>query len=173
MNIISIDSAKAHIGIYIKTNKEYHETITTTKLNNDNEKYQHIYIRITDLCLDNKIEVAFLEDYPFSIGNSRSITALAEVKGIILLALYNQNIKIIKVNPSTWQAMVKLELPKKQKAKVYIEAVNKFYNKSFESTDECDAYMMLISMYYIYKGVVKTDSHLKLQKKMMAVGDIF
>jgi Holliday junction resolvasome RuvABC endonuclease subunit len=175
MNIVSIDSAKANIGIFIiseKTKIEISTTISTTTKKTNAEKYLHIKKSIEKLCQENNIEVAFIEDYTYSIKRSQAVTSLAEVKGIILVTLYEFKIPVIKVNPQTWKAMAKLSLPEK-KNKEYIKVVNNFYKKEFKTSDECDAYMMLLSMYYIYQGVVKTDGHLILQKKMKAIGNIF
>lgn len=174
MNIISIDSAKANIGIYIrKGNSELYTTINTTKKKTKADKYLHIRNEMKRLCEENKIKLAFLEDYTFSVKRSQSVTSLAEVKGLILITLYELDISVIMVNPSTWKAMCKLALPSKKNKKEYVDSVNAYYKKMFKSTDECDAYLMLLSMYYICKGVVKTDSHLILQKKMKAFGNIF
>lgn len=171
MNIISIDPSKANTGIYIKTNKdEYFCTISTKKQKTEAEKYKMIYETFYYNCKTHGIKMAFIEDYAYS--GHRSMTSLAEVKGIILLALYNNNIPVIKVAPSTWQALCKLDLPR-TKNKEYVNQVNQFYKKDFKTSDECDAYMMLVSMCYIWKGAVKTDSHLKLQKKMKGIGQIF
>lgn len=171
MNIISIDPSKANTGVYMKWyDREHFYTINTSKLKTEAEKYQKIWNEIYLNCQAYDMKMAFIEDYAYS--GHRSMTSLAEVKGIILFALYNNNIPVIKVTPSTWQALCKLDLPK-TKNKEYVNQVNQFYKKDFKTSDECDAYMMLVSMCYIWKGVIKTDSHLKLQKKMKAIGEIF
>jgi Holliday junction resolvasome RuvABC endonuclease subunit len=173
MNIISIDSSKSNTGIYIKSKHEHYTTICTTKLKTEKEKYIFIHDEFRKLCEKHQIEIAFLEDYAFSrFGNSSSVSSSGEVKGIIMYILYSLSIPVIKVSPTTWKMLSRLALPKK-KNKKYVADVNTFYRKTFSTPDECDAYMMLLSMFYIWQGLIKTDSHLKYKKQMSNIGDIF
>ena len=174
MNIISIDPAKANIGIYIKSGKkEHYTTINTTKEKTTKDKYLHIQKSIRELVKQYNIQVAFIEDYAYSIIRSQSVTKLAEVKGILLAVMYEHNIEVVKVNIQTWKGLAKVKLPDKARKKDYINIVNSYYKKQFKTTDECDAYMIALAMYSVYKGVIKTDSHLILQKKMKEIGKIF
>ena len=173
MNIISIDSSKVSTGLYIKLKDKAFSMCIDTHGMTDKEAYIFIQGKMQNIIEKYKIEVAFIEDYPFNTKNSRSVTVLAEIKGIIMAELYKRNVYVIKVPIPTWQGLCKGVLPKKSAKKKYLEHVEKYYNKKFKTTDEADAYMIIIVMYLIYKGLTKTDGHVKLQKKMRALGKLF
>ncbi|GAG89299.1 unnamed protein product, partial [marine sediment metagenome] len=111
MNIISIDPSKASTGVYIKTDIEVYKSTISTNGMSENIGYRHISGIIKSSLDYYNIEVAFLEDYPYKLKESRSNTVMAEVKGIIKYALYSRNIPIILVPISTWKALCKGAFP--------------------------------------------------------------
>lgn len=174
MNIISIDPSLSSTGVYIKLDKEgISRSIVTTKLKTESEKYNYIYDELKKLILEYDIKVCFIEDYAFNYKNSRSITRLAEVKGIITFLMYRYNIDVLKVPIMTWKSLAHFIPADNKASKGYTKKINKYYKKEFQTSDECDAYLILVAMYYIYKGVCKVDSHLILQRKLKAMGELF
>jgi Holliday junction resolvasome RuvABC endonuclease subunit len=175
MNLMSIDPSKRSLGLYVIANKHpFSETIKSERKEEDVEIYNKLKCQLEGIVSYCKIELIFLEDYAFSrFGKSRASSSLAEITGIIKMLAYSQGCKIITVPISTWKSFFH-GLPVK-KDKKYVEFVNKWYNKGivFNTADECDAFMIMQAMHYIYRGICKSESQLNLRNKMLKIGEIF
>ena len=170
MNIMSIDPGLAAMGIYIyKKGKE--DVFFTIKAKKDwslVEKLKNIRESLIKSINENKIDVVVCEDYAITGFKRASGATLAEVKGVIkYICNFECKIKGFILMPiSTWKSIhKKLGLPK-NKTKKYVEKVNKAYDQKFKTPDETDAYLMLVAIYRIYKGVCFTDAQIKIKKRL-------
>lgn len=176
MNKMAIDPGKKSLGIYI--NKDNNQDISLVIKSNKNESEKIIFQRIKEtiefLIKEHNIYLIFIEGYAISkFGKSISTPYLVEIIGIIKAVIATSKIckGYITVPISTWKSMFK-SLPK-YKNKKYIEMVNKMFTKEFNSTDEVDAYLIMVSMYFIWKGVIKTNTQLKLRTEMQKFGSVW
>lgn len=179
MNIISIDPGKLSLGYFIckRDKTKISGTIKSKRTEDLKTIYERIAGEIERLKEEHQIEAAFLEGYSFgSFGKSKSVSHLAEVIGIvkyILLKGQSPPIRIIVVPIGTWKAALqKVYLPK-TKGKKYLAYVNDHFKRKFETCDEADAFMITVAMYYVSKGFVCTDSHLRLKKEMDQIEGLF
>lgn len=165
MNIMTIDPGKIKTGIFIKTDS-YTKSflINNTKCKNDYEIFKNLYYEIQEIIYEHNIEIIFIEDYAFAYKKSRSVTSLGEIKGMIKSSIYTidnrvgvNKPKIYYLPIQLWKSYINKEVRAlKKKNKRYRETINKLYNKNFKSTDECDAYLMMVAIHLILKGVIKT-----------------
>jgi Holliday junction resolvasome RuvABC endonuclease subunit len=175
MNKMSIDPSKRSLGIYITSgNNIISHTIKAGGKEDEPIIYARINSHLKEIIEQYHISLIFLEDYAFStFGKSRASSSLAEIAGIIKMLAFSTNCQIIKISISTWKSFFH-GLPVK-KNKAYTEFVNKRYNKGevFKNPDECDAFMIMQACHYIYRGVCKTDSQVKLRNQMLKIGGVF
>lgn len=167
-NLISIDPSKNSIGIFVKqkTGKEMIGTIKN-EFKTERQLFLNIENRLTGFLDFYNISVCLIEDYAFHIKNTRSLTSLAEMKGLIKFFILKRNIKIINVPISTWKHFSKIKVKKAQskKSKVaYIDQAKSIYKKDFNSTDEVDAFLMYYSLMMIKKGILHSNTDLKLKE---------
>lgn len=167
---ISIDPSKNSTGILIATD-DYHQSFTMIIDEKDDESVYFVKIAnaIKNIIKQHKIEAAIIEDYAFSRSTHRSFTILAEIKGIILLELYKQNLKVIKIGISSWKTFSKIYETNKKSKKGKANYINQAflnYGLKFNSTDEVDAYLMLNACHKIFNGLGRTDSQLKLYEEV-------
>ena len=109
-------------------------------------------------------DLAVVEDYAYNVKNSSSITALGEVRGVVLMTLNAWSIPIVDMNIQIWKSLT-LGINKKDK-KHYLEWVKRLYNKVFETTDEADAYMMYKALCLIMSGKALTKGAKGLLEKI-------
>lgn len=174
MNIISIDPSKSATGICIKHENKIISDVIGTKGLSEEKAYVIIAKRIEEIIKKYNIQVALIEGYAWSKNVNRSFSIMAEVKGIILNELYKKNVKVITVPIKTWQMLCKGILPKKKEGhKKYLDYVKVNYKKEFNTVDQADAYLILNCMYLIWNGLIKTNEHIRLQKQMQAIGEVF
>jgi hypothetical protein len=171
MNIISIDPSLTSTGIFINKGRK-NLTISTAKLKSEKEKYNYIRECFEVIIDENKIGLCLMEDYGYS---TQRMKTQAEVKGIILSIMYKNDIPVMKIPINTWKSLIDY-LPDekdKKKKKPYMQKINEHYKKEFKSTDECDAYLIMRACYLAYQGACKIESHLLLQRKLKAMGELF
>lgn len=107
------------------------------------QSLSHLYdyiIRMSSNC-----DKCYIEDYAYSkLGKSSSMTAQAEMRGVIKLALENNNIPYSMININSWRAFNcwKFKKGKKNDNINYIDSARRIYGKEFLTTDEVDAYLM-------------------------------
>jgi Holliday junction resolvasome RuvABC endonuclease subunit len=172
MNILSIDPSKRSFGIYIYTpDKCYSMVIKAKASDTEGQVLTRIYSEITQIVERYKIDLVLMEDYAFSqFKTSRSPTTLAEIAGVVKLACA-QCKGFIKVSISTWKSFFRW-LPK-NKNKAYIEKVNQIFKRKFETADECDAFLILTSVFNIWKGYCNTPSQIQLHNELKKLGEVF
>jgi len=152
MNLIAFDPSLRKIGIYIQIGDkdkskryEYHSKIP--RLEVLTKIYRDMAILINQLNSKYNIEIGIVEGYAFS-KNSQSITPQAEVGGIVRALLGDCEIPVIEVAPLTWKAgmlggkNVRLKKATKEEQRIYLATVQRKHNRSFNTTDEADAWMM-------------------------------
>jgi len=176
---MAIDPGLRSVGIYINIQDGDDMALTIKALKNDTEKdiYNNIDIILRELIKFYKIKVILCEDYAMSkFGKSTSGSCLAEIKGLLKSIIYDDSLGVdgmVLIPISMWKSIHKnLGLPK-YKGKKYIEIINKTFKKNLKTADEADAYLMLISAYLINKGVVKSNSQLRLLNKLREYGEIW
>jgi Holliday junction resolvasome RuvABC endonuclease subunit len=174
---MSIDPSLRSTGIYIYRPGiyDFSFTIKTSKKDNIKESYNKINSSLKTLILSFNVRIVFLEDYAYKeFGRVSSISKIAEVKGIILNAIYDQESgveKLFLIPISTWKSILNnLKLPKR-KNKQYINTVNQKYNRNFKTCDEVDAFLMFTAMNLLNQGVTKTNKQLKLKEEMYGIWD--
>jgi len=163
--IISIDPSLKSTGIYIKSgNASFSMAIKGNKHKRDSVLNIRTWIR--KYINDFPITTAIVEDYAYAIQNSRSITTLAEVKGVILSELYARNINIIIMPIQTWKTV--MGVPSMKKNADYVKYFKKIYalnDKYFKTADEIDAYLMYLCTIKLEKWAV-TETQIKIQEKI-------
>jgi len=94
-------------------------------------------------------DLVIMENYSFGEKKSRSITVLAEVRGVIKLALYLNGIPYIEVPPQTWMKWSAFGKPMKKSTKKniadYIAHGKSIYNLDYKTPDEVDATMIYVA----------------------------
>lgn len=177
-NVMSIDPGLRSIGVYINIQEGEDMAFTIKALKSDTEKeiYNNIDMILRELIAFYKIKVIFCEDYAITGFQRKSGAQLAEIKGLLKKIVYDESLAIdgmILVPISTWKSIHKgLSLPK-NKTKKYVELVNKTFKKKLNTSDEVDAYLMLVAMYMISRGVVKSNTQIRLKKDMETLGEIW
>lgn len=154
LNIISIDPGKADTGFFIKGDgREYTGVIenpiccTTAQVTNI---IYNTLKRLLDLGNGQQFDYGLIEDYAFNPKNKKSIIPLAEIGGVIRLVFYQLGIPLIAIHVQTWKSLMGVNKIDKQKnSKLYLETVNKYYNKAFETTHEADAWLIYNSVQVI------------------------
>lgn len=94
-------------------------------------------------------EQIVIERLAFS-KHSRSVSAMGEVHGIIKALAVHYNVEIVEMSSNTWKSYIfgsrMKAWPRKGKTKkataVYLDRVKKATGRSFQTTDEADAYMI-------------------------------
>lgn len=93
--------------------------------------------------LDQQWHLCIVEGY--SMGSkSSSVTVQAEVGGIVRFLFAGRKIPIIEVPPQVWKSVTGVRLKKgtAMHKSDYLNAVRTLYGKDFETTDECDAFLI-------------------------------
>jgi len=169
-NIISIDPSKNSIGIYVR--QEIGEEMIGTIVNDfktERESILNIENKLAEYLDLYNISICLIEDYPYHMKNSKSLTILAEIKGLIKFLVLKRNIKIIYIPISIWKSFSKITEKKKDTKKAknnYINQAKLNYKKDFKSTDEVDAFLMFYTVCMLKKGIIKSNSQLNLRKQI-------
>lgn len=152
MNLIAFDPGLRQIGIYIQIGDkdkskryEYHHKIP--RLEVLTKIYRDMAALINQLNSKYNIDMGIIEGYAF-VQNSKAITPMAEVGGIIRALLGDCEIPIIEVAPLIWKSdmlgsqNIRLKKKTKDQQRIYLATVWQRHGKCFKSTDEADAWMM-------------------------------
>ena len=108
-----------------------------------------------NLAIERKWDFLCIEDYAFSQTSSRSVTVQSEVGGVIRSAFATNGIPIIEIPISTWKMISGIRLPKAsaKDKREYKNAVIEKYHVELDTIDETDAYLMLITLSKISRGL--------------------
>ena len=177
MNIMSIDPGLRSLGIYINMaqGKDLSLTISAGKKDKEKDIFINIDIVLRDLIQRYDIDLIFAEDYAISGFRRKSGAVLAEIKGLIKNIVYDESNNcqgLILISISTWKSIHKT-IPINKKKKFDIDFVNNLFKKQLKTQDEVDAYLIMVAMYRIYIGVVKTNAQIKLKQEMENYGEIW
>ena len=149
MRVIALDPSLRSFGVFCVRDGE--ETADTRKIPANVDRLDalgrhlswlsHVSAEGWDLCI--------VEDYAFSGGsptekNSRSVTIQAEVGGIARGLFRARRVPIIEVPIGVWKAVTGVRLKKETAGEraAYIWTVKNLYGRTFETTDECDAFLL-------------------------------
>lgn len=147
LNVISIDPSLRCTGIYATKDDLTYTFLVSEK---DRMKSLAIVSRFWNNVANEKFDFVLIENYAFS-RRSISVTALAEVGGIIRASFAKHDIPIIEVPSVSWKKWSGFgkTRPKDtvKEKRAYIEYGEKISGRHFDSSDEVDAYM-------IYTGAV-------------------
>lgn len=152
MNLIAFDPGLRQIGIYIQIgdkdkSKRYEYHYKIPRLEVLTKIYRDMAVLINQLNSKYNIDVGIIEGYAF-MTNSKAITPMAEVGGIIRALLGDCEIPIIEVAPLIWKSdmlgsqNIRLKKKTKDQQRIYLATVQRRHSKYFDSTDEADAWMM-------------------------------
>lgn len=148
MNVISIDPSLRSTGIYVKSpiaEEEYSSCIKTK-----GNLYRMLALILSELDCDeliypelwNVIDIAIIEKQ--FMNNEQQ-----KVCGVIMGVIARNGIPIVEIQPQIWQSIIGWDrllkgINKKTAAgiRLYLDRVKSITCKSFDTTDEADAYMM-------------------------------
>ena len=114
------------------------------------------YVRhFANLAIERKWDFLCIEDYAFSPTASRSVTVQAEIGGVIRSAFATSGIPIIEIPIQTWKIISGIRLPKAsaKDKREYKNAVIEKYHVEMDTIDETDAFLMLMTLSKISRGV--------------------
>lgn len=135
LNIISIDPSPKSTGVYIKRREGNGFSYVIQPLKN-----HHAHI-LNWFSVTGNIDICLIEK-PFTNK------AQHEIVGVIKAAMQKAGIKYVEIHPKVWQTITGIGKilkgidKKKADGLEYTHTVEKYYGKSFRTTDEADAYMM-------------------------------
>lgn len=141
MRVISLDPSLRSFGIY--TNRDGETASKVLQYKGDRvetlgrllSKFSHVSGEGWDLCI--------VEGYAMG-AKGQGVTVMAEVGGIVRGMFAARGIPVIEVPPEVWKAVTGIRLKKGSTLhkSEYINAVLNLYGVRFETTDECDAFML-------------------------------
>lgn len=149
MRIIAIDPSLRSTGIY-DLNKGVGTIIcwSIKKKIDKNDALARILENANALFMEGA-DYLIIEDYAYSrAGRSGSVTALAEVCGVLKATARLYDIFVVEIPSTTWKAVVGFKtMGKGTKAKdlAYCEKVKELFEKEFISSDTADAYMLFLA----------------------------
>ena len=167
MTVVGVDPSIASMGVAIlRDGKVKTKTITTDSRKEPDERLRLIYERLDGELnpvngATEKTCVVAIEGFALGhVGNSRAITVLGEVAGIVRAIAYRYGFPVVVVANQTWRSVTmgrRLKGAKKAtKAdrENYLRIVGEVWRPGFGSTDEADAYLIAKTVQKIIKGQV-------------------
>ena len=176
MKILCIDPGKNSMGLYFKNqddNSYKSETINNNNLKTTIDKYRNIYNRLSWYMDILAPSFVIIEDYIYFKNmkmKSRSITSLGEVRGIVYTLCIKYDIPMIIMPVQTWQQYLSNHPPKKQKKK-YLDFFNNRFNKTFDSIDSLDAYLIYRAVRNIQQKRFYSDPAEEIYNQIGALND--
>lgn len=143
---ITIDPSLTRTAIYWPKGKNYvFSSVEREKKENREATLDRIYDELSCVARAcGKIDLLVVEGYAFA-ANTRCLTQLAEVGGVVRLALYREfNAPILELPSTTWK---KVTLGKGNlKKSIVLDLATMKYSNIWQNQDECDAYLMAQSV---------------------------
>lgn len=155
LNFVIIDPSLRSSGVLVCRDGKV-QTYAIQKKETDRLFILGWYVRhFANLAIERKWDFIGIEDYAFSQNASRSVTVQSEVGGVIRACFATVQIPIIEIPISTWKAVSEIRLPKAstKDKREYKNAVIEKYGVELDTTDECDVYLMLITLSKISRGL--------------------
>jgi Holliday junction resolvasome RuvABC endonuclease subunit len=171
-NTISIDSSLNGTGLYLHDKSGGSESLTIKPKGDRKKKMLTINESISNAIDVYDIELMIIEDYAFNVKKTRSFTILAEVQGIIKMHAYRRDIIVLEVPIFCWKTFFS-NLPKKENKKEYAKFISRRAKKEFKTTDEADAYLLFQTVKNVSKGMIWSEGHKNLIKKINEIGGIW
>lgn len=166
MNLLAIDPSSSSTGTCFRqaASTTFH-TIKQGKTDSRFDMLLRIYRYVRTYQLPPRTLV-LIEGYAFRARTS-SITKLAEVGGVIRLALLQRGLPFVEVPSTSWKAIMcgKGNVNKARVAEVAEEAYGKLWN----TQDECDAFMMSEAVLAALRKQSSSKWALDLRKRVRAV----
>lgn len=143
MKVISIDPSLRSLGMFFAEDGEYNSDVIQRT-----EKDRIDVLK--RFCLKFAREAALgwdlliVESYAFGAGNSRSITVMAEIGGLIRGLFSARGVPIIEIPISVWKSVTGISMKKgtSMANSDYLNEIVKKYGLRFKTTDEGDAYLL-------------------------------
>ena len=169
-NFVIVDPSLRSSGVFIHNGiNTSHYAIQTPKKVDRLEILGKYKKHFTELVESNNWDFLCVEDYSFG-SHGNAVTTQAEVGGIIRGCFAAEGVPIIEMPIQTWKAVTGVRLKKgtKKDNKIYTETIIKSYGVNFDTTDECDAYLMYITLKTISSGM--TDKGFEIRKQLQTIG---
>jgi hypothetical protein len=171
INFMCIDPSKACIGIFIKdSGSQVLDSVKSRSKDQEGSIYPNIFNKIDMHICASLVDLIFIEENAFSgFNKSRSPSKLAEVIGIIKVAAYKANprIIIIPISNSLWKGILKgYPFINTKKNKKYLESGRKLLKQDFQTCDEVDAFCIGVAMNTLYKKYGFTDAQIRMKEKI-------
>lgn len=157
LNIIAIDPSMRSTGIFY-----FKQGISTSEAycrKQDRLELYGLYLKkFMGIAKETKWDLCIIEDYAFGkSGGSRSMSGLAEIGGIIRSVFSAHHVPMIEIFPTTWQSFTKFKYPKATASdkNEYRAKFCEVFGKgdwTFETTDECDAYLLYYTVREASRG---------------------
>lgn len=170
MNIISIDPSKIRTGVFTIIDEKESSLLLENKRNIPQEEALIcIYNFFNYILNNNHFDIGLIEGYGFNPKNRKSIIPMCEIGGVIKLIFNNALIPLITIPVMTWKTLTigKYKIDKRKNPDEYLRMIEFKYEKSFESIDEADAFLIYISAKEIGKRTkYLTPSMKKIRKQI-------
>lgn len=144
MQIITFDTGKYSAGVFVFTGEK---SASYTIKNKSKIQEEAIFTMVESvseiLCrhFDRREKIlAIIEGYGNSPKNKRSVRINAEIVGAVKYLFYLWNAQVLIMPVQTWKSLTIGRIDKKDENN-YMQVIKNIYGKSFESTDEADAFL--------------------------------
>jgi Holliday junction resolvasome RuvABC endonuclease subunit len=169
LTVLSVDPGLRSTGAYVSgpsiAEARRHETGNQMRA----QALGSVMLWTLALIRETKPDVGLVEDYPFGIKNTRSLTTVAEVGGVVRAAFGACGVTVLEIPIQTWKQITIGHMPKDNAAHrdAYLARVTERYHRRFGSTDEADAFLMYEAMRVIWRTSKATsETWRKLRKEM-------
>ena len=175
MKIVAFDPSLSSTGVWVdRTGQSY--SIRTDAKESRFDRLAKLYRSVGKILSKERPEIVAVENYAYGITNSKSITAQAEVGGIIRALARVMGAQVVEVATAQWKNMVLgsgAGGSKKTKADraLYIGMVKAITGKQFETTDEADAYMIAEYVKRVMNGEAKTEAARSIKRVLEKSGE--
>lgn len=181
MRIISLDPSLRSFGIYsVEDGEEFSEVKRIPKevdrldaLGRLLSWLSNVSAEPWDLCLvENYIFGGGAKKWNGKVADSRSITIMAEIGGIVRGLFRARKVPVIEVNVEVWKAVTGIRMEKGTigRTEQYTAAVAKVFGRKFQTTDEADAFLMYHTVKKCGIGPAIGEGPEKIQKRLLELG---
>ncbi len=140
------------------------ETINTKPKDHTCKRIDIIFNRLKEVIDERKPNIISIEQYAFNMRNTRSLSVLMELGGVLKRLFYQYGYEPIVISPKTWKKMVFGNHAMK-KDLILLETY-KLFNAPCKNSDEADAYCMYKFVSYIYKYFHREEFENKIHQEV-------
>ncbi len=175
MNIISIDFSKVSTGIYAKYKKvEASEVIKIKPKTTQKETLRILYANFYKRLIDKKYDFGLIEGYAFNPKNRRGLIPMSEIGGVIRLAFSQTQTPLVTIHVQIWKMLIQININKNKQKKKYIAAIKTKYDKSFDTVDQADAFLIYQAARIIAKRTTNiTPAMRKAKDKLIKIIEVY